>query len=189
MEALKRFLTKDETKAFCLDHIFRAEGGFVDHPSDRGGPTNFGITLGTLIASRQGAQVVPSDIKNLTRQEAAKIYEARYWNTMRLDEVRSWRLAVVLFDFGVNSGPATAIKLLQTVLNDRFQEKLDLDGVIGPKTEVAIATANETRLVRHLIRAIQQRYVSICVNNPTQLAFLKGWLNRTYALQDLIGSV
>lgn len=28
-----------------IDAILRAEQGYVDHPDDRGGPTNHGITL------------------------------------------------------------------------------------------------------------------------------------------------
>ncbi len=30
----------------ALTRLLRDEGGYTDHPSDPGGPTNFGITLG-----------------------------------------------------------------------------------------------------------------------------------------------
>ncbi len=34
-----------------IDAILRAEQGYVDHPNDRGGPTNHGITLAVARAN------------------------------------------------------------------------------------------------------------------------------------------
>lgn len=31
-----------------IDAIIRREGGYVNHPADRGGPTRYGITMATL---------------------------------------------------------------------------------------------------------------------------------------------
>lgn len=169
----------------CLSHVLKSEGGYSNHPADRGGPTNFGITQ-EVLASYRGRPASPDDVKNLTRDEAAKIYELRYWNVMNLHRIRSKKIALILFDQGVNGGPATAIKMLQTVLNESFGERLAVDGILGNKTDVAVATAPEAQLCRKLIRAAQLRYADICVKNPTQLVFLKGWLNRTYALQDAV---
>ena len=50
--------------ADLIDDILRREGGYVNHPADKGGPTNFGITQDTL--SRYiGRQALISDVKNL----------------------------------------------------------------------------------------------------------------------------
>ena len=32
----------------CLGIVFGTEGGYVNDPVDRGGPTNMGVTAGTL---------------------------------------------------------------------------------------------------------------------------------------------
>ncbi len=167
----------------CIEYIFAREGGFTNNPADNGGATNLGITL-KVLSEYRGILCTVDDIKNLTKEEAAKIYELRYWNTMRLDRVRQQRIALILFDLGVNMGPAAAIKLLQSVLNESFAEKIELDGVLGNLTDVAISTAPEARLCRKLIQAAQIRYVEICVKKPAQLVFLRGWLNRTFALAE-----
>src|SRR5262245_28219558 len=60
-----------------IDDILRREGGYVNNPADRGGPTNFGITQATL-ADWRGHAVSADDVKNMSRDEAEKIYEARY---------------------------------------------------------------------------------------------------------------
>src|SRR5574343_485278 len=31
-----------------LDNLLKTEGGYVDHPADKGGPTNYGITIPAL---------------------------------------------------------------------------------------------------------------------------------------------
>lgn len=168
----------------CLAHVLKTEGGYVDHPEDKGGPTNFGITIQTL-RDYSGLPSIPTSmIKSLTLEHATRIYEQKYWNTMRLDRVRSERLCLVLFDQGVNAGPVTAVQMLQQVLNEHFAEKLTVDGVIGNRTDAAIATAPENRLIRKFLQQAQDRYATICVKNPSQIVFLKGWLNRTHALQD-----
>jgi len=169
----------------CLNHVLKSEGGYVDNPLDHGGPTNFGITIETLSAYR-GVACSAEDVKALTKNEAAKIYELKYWNTMRLDRVRAQKVALILFDLGVNMGPSIAIRMLQETLNESFKEKLTVDGVLGNRTDVAISTAPETALCRKLIQKAQARYAAICVSNPSQLVFLRGWLNRTFALWDAI---
>lgn len=50
-------MTKDEIFAAILSR----EGGYVDHPDDRGGPTHWGITLTTARANGY-----MGDMRNLT---------------------------------------------------------------------------------------------------------------------------
>lgn len=57
-------MTKDEIFASILSR----EGGYVDHPDDRGGPTHWGITLTTARANGY-----MGDMRNLTRNQALKI--------------------------------------------------------------------------------------------------------------------
>ena len=85
------------------------EGGYANHPADKGGPTCFGIT--EAVARAHG---FAGAMKNLPRDEAAAIYRRLYWLRPRFDQVakRSWRIAAELFDTGVNMGPAVATTFL-----------------------------------------------------------------------------
>ncbi len=96
-----------------LDELIEREGGYVDHPADRGGPTRYGIT--EAVAQAHGFR---GSMRHLPRDEAAAIYRRLYWLRPRFDAVaeRSPRLAAELFDTGVNMGPAVAATFLQRAL-------------------------------------------------------------------------
>ena len=60
-----------------IDGIIKREGGYVNNPADRGGPTKFGITLKTLKAWR-GSPVTAWGVEGLGEDEAREIYESEY---------------------------------------------------------------------------------------------------------------
>ena len=88
-----------------IDSLIDREGGYVNHPADKGGPTCFGVT--EAVARAHGYS---GPMRYLPRSEAAAIYRRIYWLRPRFDEVarRSAALAAELFDTGVNMGPAVA---------------------------------------------------------------------------------
>jgi lysozyme family protein len=103
----------------CVDDVLAREGGFVDHAADRGGPTNFGITMRAL-ASFRDAVVTRADIGALKRDEAAAIYEKAYARDTGFvdvspqgDMTERWSVFALLFDSAVNCGPGTVTKWLQ----------------------------------------------------------------------------
>ena len=55
------------------------EGGYVNNSSDRGGPTNFGITMKTLQDYRKKSVTI-DDVKCLKIEEAQAIYKKFFWN-------------------------------------------------------------------------------------------------------------
>src|SRR3954469_18129090 len=86
-----------------IDGLIEREGGYANHPADKGGPTCFGIT--EAVARAHG---YAGAMASLPREEAAAIYRRLYWLRPKFDAVaeRSERLAAELFDTGVNMGPA-----------------------------------------------------------------------------------
>jgi lysozyme family protein len=168
-----------------IDELIDREGGYVNHPADRGGPTRFGITEAVARAHGYGGVMT-----SLPREEAAAIYRRLYWLRPKFDAVaeRSPKLAAELFDTGANMGPAVAATFLQralTALNRNGQDYPDLvpDGRIGPATLAALdsffakrGAAGETVLLR-AIEALQgERYLRLAERRPANEAFLYGWL-------------
>src|SRR5690349_20073550 len=123
-----------------LGALIEREGGYVNHPADKGGPTCFGITEAAARAHGYAGAM-----RALPREEAERIYERLYWLCPRFDEVakRSPRLAAELFDTGVNMGPSVAATFLQralTALNRNGDDYPDLvpDSRIGDQTLAAL---------------------------------------------------
>lgn len=173
-----------------IDALIEREGGYVSHPSDRGGPTNFGIT--EAVARAHG---YAGAMRSLPRGEAAAIYKRLYWLRPRFDQVarRSPAVAAELFDTGVNMGPAVAVTFLQRALSALNRERKDYadlvpDGRIGPATLSALdrffdlrgRQGGEQVLLRALDALQGERYIRLAERRPANEAFLYGWLaNRT----------
>lgn len=150
----------------CLAQTLKYEGGYCDHPSDPGGATNLGITQATLRAWR-GEPVTKGDVRALTVAEAGKIYRDKYWNAVRGDELPVG-VDLVVFDWAVNSGPATAAKALQKSLG------LTADGYIGAVTLREVAKADSASLIRTLC----DRRGSFFQSLKTFRVFGRGWMRR-----------
>ena len=168
-----------------LDELVEREGGFVDHPADRGGPTCWGVTEPV---ARTAGWTGP--MRRLPRTLALDIYRRRYWLAPGLHRVaeRAPTLAAELFDAGVNMGPTVAIGFLQRTLNalNRGQSDwpdLGVDGRIGPATLRALdrflarrGPAAERVLTRACDALQGERYVRLAERRPANEAFLYGWL-------------
>jgi lysozyme family protein len=168
-----------------IEDLIAREGGYVDHPADRGGATRWGIT--TAVARANGYQ---GAIRDLPASVAAAIYERAYWQVPGFDRIatRAPAVAAELFDTGVNMGTATAIGFLQRALNalNRGQKDyadLALDQTIGPRVLAALdaflaqrGRAGEGVLVKALDALQGERYLSLAERRPANEAFLYGWL-------------
>ena len=169
-----------------LDALIDREGGYVNHPADRGRPTRYGST--ERVARAHG---YAGEMARLPRSEAASIYRRLYWLGPRFDAVAksSARVAAELFDTGVNMGPGVAATFLQralTALNRNGRDYPDLtpDGRIGDRTLAALETVlaargrrgGETVLLRALEALQGERYLRLAERRPANEAFLYGWL-------------
>lgn len=166
-----------------IGRVLDREGGYVDHPNDRGGPTNYGITMNTL-SSWRGQAVSVEDVKVLSKSEAAKIYRTRYWNAPGFGSLNlPSLLAEAVFDTAVNSGPARAVRMLQRSIG------VTDDGVIGPITTQALQRANPARLTARYLAHRGVFYGEIIGRDSSQQAFRNGWANRLAEFIERMGEV
>ena len=170
----------------ALDFVLKVEGGYCQNVNDRGGATKYGITIGTLQAWRGDDKLTALDVERLTKEEASEIYRAWYWDQMKLDQVKDLSLATTLFDQGVNRGVVTAVTQMQTVLNDLFKSKLEPDGRMGPRTLEALNSVDPDTVLMEYVFLSQDAYASLASRKPSQLGFLRGWINRTQELLKLV---
>lgn len=113
----------------ALRRLLLHEGGYTNHPSDPGGPTNFGITIDDYRKYvKPGATA--ADVKAMTLDEAKSIYRAKYWDAQRCDELPAG-VDDAIFDYGVNSGIGRSGKVLRRCLDLPDNSSVVNDAVIA----------------------------------------------------------
>ncbi|WP_155300974.1 glycoside hydrolase family 108 protein [Deinococcus kurensis] len=135
------------------------EGGYVNHPADKGGPTNLGVTQAVWEAwcRERGLPVKP--MKFLTIPDVLPLYEARYWRGVAH---LPWPLNAVAYDLAVNHGPGNLRLMLA-----------DVGDAGTPHERAARLIDRREAFFRGIVKA-----------RPNQKVFLKGWLRRVDAQRD-----
>jgi len=166
----------------ALQFTLRWEGGYVNHPADRGGETNRGITTATYRDYRTRKGLPRQSVRFITDAEVREIYETLYWKPARC-EAMGKALAIAHFDTAVNFGVGGATLFLQELLGVR------VDRIFGPRTQSALTQANQTAMARRYPQ-LRMDYRYRRVNrDPSQRVFLQGWLNRDQDLQRYLMSL
>lgn len=175
-----------------IDDILRREGDrYTDHPADKGGPTRYGITQETL-ASWRGTPVSKSEVANLTRDEARRIYYARYIQAPGFLQIVDPYLRGLAVDMGVNHGPPQAVRMMQRAAG------VPVDGKLGPVTAAAINALDPRLAFRRMLAQRVRLYGQIITRDPAvaqakqagirlQAENAHGWFNRVaeFLEQDL----
>jgi lysozyme family protein len=150
-----------------LRRLLAHEGGYNNHPSDPGGPTNFGITIHDYRRYvKPGATA--ADVRSMRLDEAKRIYRETYWNALRCDDLPAG-LDYAVFDYGVNSGIGRSGKVLRRVVG------LPAD-THAVTRQVLDAVAR--RDPRTLIAAICDERLRFLMSLKTWPVFGKGWGRR-----------
>lgn len=168
-----------------IDDLIRREGGYVDHPADRGGPTRWGIT--EAVARSHG---YCGAMRDFPREKAVEIYLERYWLGPGFGGIATLapRLAEKLFDIGVNMGPVVAVRFLVRALDalgrgQRGHVRIEARDTIDEQIRESLAAFLKRRGVQGesvlltAVRGMQaERYITLVERRPANAAFLFGWL-------------
>ena len=146
-----------------IEIVLKHEGGYVNDPKDPGGETNFGI------AKRSHPD---EDIKNLTKEDAKRIYYQDYWMKNRVPQLPD-ELKHIYFDMCVNQGRGRAVKILQQAANAKGAG-LKVDGGLGPKTIGAMKGVELQRVRAYRVKY----YADLVTRKPDLEKFYFGWFRR-----------
>lgn len=153
----------------------------MNHPDDRGGPTSRGVSQKVYDHWRITHAKPVRSVKEIMDEEVAAIYLSQYWAPAYCDKMPE-HLGLIHFDAAVNHGVKRANKLLQRAIG------VSDDGVIGKKTLAALDSelhkCGESSIVNCYLDIRSDFYDDIAENNPSQVAFIKGWKNRIRSLRE-----
>jgi hypothetical protein len=145
--------TFEKAMQFVLPH----EAGYVNHPNDKGGPTNRGVTQATL-SGYLGRPATIDDVKNLDEQTARDIYKTKFFDPIA-SKLKDPKAQMVAFNAAIASGPGYANKLIAKHEGDPYA-----------------MWQEHTKYMTH----------DIPKANPSQNVFVKGWNNRQQDLLNAV---
>ncbi|ESQ78493.1 glycoside hydrolase family 108 protein [Asticcacaulis sp. YBE204] len=179
--------------------VLGIEGGHANHAADKGGETNYGISLrflkleGKIDLNSDGfadfdldfdGDIDGADIRLLTPVQAGNLFYRCFWNRAEMADLPQPIDGAVL-DQAVNGGIVASVKMLQKALN-RLVIGADLvvDGNLGPKTKQRVLAAKPqmNRLIFNYRQEAEARYNELVRLDSTQVVFLDGWVKRARRL-------
>jgi lysozyme family protein len=156
----------DATFLKVIPLVLNSEAGYVNHPSDPGGPTMRGIAwnYNADYLKRAFGFKTSADIKRLTADQAKQVYYDKYWRPSGGEGITDVDLAYIHFDMAVNCGVGAARNTLS---------KLSLN----PKNYDGSGGKNRSLFLQLFLEYTAHRlsYYTHCRNRD---AFLEGWVNR-----------
>lgn len=167
----------------AFDKLIKNEGGYVNDPKDPGGETYKGIARtrnpkwdGWPIVDKlkkQAGFIANLDANAELQQKVQTFYQLNYWNAVKGDLISNQDVAFSVFDFGVNAGIGTSVKLAQKVVGS------GIDGVIGSDTINKINACDPKLFLNAFAVAKVRRYIAIVKNDADSKKFFYGWISRT----------
>lgn len=132
-----------------LSHILGSESGYANHPNDKGGETNRGVTKETYNNYRRRKGLPTQSVRYITDAEVKDIYYEIFVEC-GADKIDNPQVAFMVFDVSVNSGATIGKKMFRECGGD----------------------FNKMEQWR------RNHYANLVKKDPSQKDFIKGWNNR-----------
>ena len=142
----------------AFDKLIAHEGGYVNDRRDAGGETKYGISKRSYPGE---------DIAVMTLERAKAIYARDFWGPAGCDALPD-AAKLQVFDMAVNSGVKNSVRAVQKAVGET------IDGVLGPRTLLAIQTMPPSRFVARFNGA-RLFFLTTLSDWP---AFGRGWAKR-----------
>lgn len=175
----------------AVNSLLVEEGGYV---VDHAGPTNYGVTLGTL--RRQGdldedgyqdgdldrdGDVDGDDIRMMTQDDAIEVYRRQWWDRYEYGRIYANGVATKLLSLSVNMGPGQAHRIIQRALRACSQEKVKEDGIFGQNTLFATNNVYPGILIAAMRSEAAGVYRLILAKHREYGKYARNWFGRAYA--------
>lgn len=177
--------------AAIIAAILAAEGGYVNHPKDPGGETNYGITKQVALSNGYYGPM-----KELPKDLAGSIYYSKYIEQPGYSLLLPYSVAVVeeLTDTAVNTGVSRSSRWFQTALNSLSRGGKDypltkVDGKIGFATVTTYQKLTQKRgkikACEMVIKLVDAQQASHYMKLTNLSDFTPGWIQHRIGNVDL----
>lgn len=165
----------DVNKLMPLIFKWEGSGKYGNDPVDKGGPTNFGITLDTWkhvgYDKNRDGKIDYKDVQLLNENDFKIVLKKNFWDKWKADEIKNQSIANLVVDWLWGSGK-WGIIYPQRALGVKD------DGIVGKKTIDALNSADQEKIFKKIWNMKKDFYLNIVKKNPNQKRFINGWLNR-----------
>ena len=172
----------------ALSKVLSHEGGYVNDPDDLGGETYKGIARNShgswlgweIIDQSKKDKSFPGNLVNNfnLQQSVEQFYLKTFWQPLKADQIQNQTSSESVFDFAVNSGLSTSIRLVQSIVGTK------IDGIMGEQTLNKISSMDFGYFQAALTVAKMEYYMNIIRRRPTSKKFLLGWISRSLSFND-----
>lgn len=189
MELLNKIVDKAFPKDTVFDQILAVTLSFEGQykPPNRSDvePTNYGITQSTYSLYNRSKELVPKHVLYIKPNEVKAIYYEMYYLRSNINLLPEPTRGVV-FDFYVNS-PKNAVIQLQKLVHTFPDGRIGNDTANATQLYIDMRNHGLKTFVTAYSQARKDFYYRLVKEKPEKKENLKGWLNRTSAIEKIYG--